>query len=371
MVGGVTCAGWGLDVARYGWDATLAYADHLLTPQQFATRHGNRFTFIHGIDTSTNNHDGGQRVMGSGRLTTGYPSLGTLIAAARAPELPMAYLSAGGFDATEGQVPLTRVQNADALARVARPLEISAGEANTELFHTQETMDRIARVQRERLQAQLDHQRLPSIRSSLEALRDARAATRVLDRLVLPATQIELGLDGLGDLQGFMRDADVALAAFKSGLTACASVVLSGFDTHGDHDDNQSRQILKLLGGLDYALAQADSQGLGANLYIVVSSDFGRGPQYNGDNDGAGKDHWPVTSMLAMGPGIAGGRVVGATDENQLARTLDPKSLAPTEGGMKLKPEHVHIALRKIAGIEDDELTKKYPLPGDSLPVFG
>jgi hypothetical protein len=75
--------------------------------------------------------------------------------------------------------------------------------------------------------------------------------------------------------------------------------------------------------------------------------------------------------MLASGPGIKGGRVVGATDAAQLAATLDPGSLAPMEGGVKITPERIHLALRKIAGIDKDELVKGYPLLGESMPIFG
>jgi uncharacterized protein (DUF1501 family) len=104
---------------------------------------------------------------------------------------------------------------------------------------------------------------------------------------------------------------------------------------------------------------------------VIVTSDFGRGPHYNGENDGAGKDHWPVTSMLAFGPDIAGGRTIGATDGEALARPIDPGSLALDDAGMKITPELVHIALRRVAGIEDHELSARYPLPGGAVPLFG
>ena len=45
-------------------------------------------------------------------------------------------------------------------------------------------------------------------------------------------------------------------------------------------------------------------------VVVVVASDFGR-TRYNGDG---GKDHWPITSMMMMGAGISGGRVIGQTD---------------------------------------------------------
>ena len=35
--------------------------------------------------------------------------------------------------------------------------------------------------------------------------------------------------------------------------------------------------------------------------------------------------------------------------------------------GVRIRPEHVHHALRAVAGIDADA----YPLPGDPLPLFG
>ena len=106
----------------------------------------------------------------------------------------------------------------------------------------------------------------------------------------------------------------------------------------------------------------------------MVASDFGRGPFYNDDGEGAGKDHWPITSAFAMGPGIAGDRVVGGTTADQRARLVEPGSLAVVDGadgvdGVKLKPEHVHHALRVLAGI--DESVTPYPLAHETLPLFG
>ena len=121
-----------------------------MTAEQFLTAHGDKLCVVNGIDTTTNSHDGGQQIMASGQLTASYPALGALIAGARAPTMPMAFFSGGGYDVTGGHIPLTRVSNADAFQRIARPNEISAGDPETALYHTSETMERIRRAQRER-----------------------------------------------------------------------------------------------------------------------------------------------------------------------------------------------------------------------------
>ncbi|MDD9938563.1 MAG: Tat pathway signal protein, partial [Myxococcales bacterium] len=84
-----------------------------------------------------------------------------------------------------------------------------------------------------------------------------------------------------------------------------------------------------------------------------------------------GKDHWPITSMFALGPGIAGNRMIGGTDNDQLARRVDPDSLELSDDGIKLGPEHVHRALRAIAGMDDAPFMGEYPLPGEDLALFG
>jgi hypothetical protein len=55
--------------------------------------------------------------------------------------------------------------------------------------------------------------------------------------------------------------------------------------------------------------------------------------------------------------------VLGATDEKQFAVPFDPVSLkTDKEKGAKIRPEHVHEALRELAGIADHQLSKKFPL---------
>ncbi|MCA9597440.1 MAG: DUF1501 domain-containing protein, partial [Myxococcales bacterium] len=160
-----------------------------------------------------------------------------------------------------------------------------------------------------------------------------------------------------------------------SGLAVAANVSIGGFDTHGNHDTNQRRQQQKLLGGINFIMDELAAQGLAGNTYVVVASDFGRTPHYNGTNGGSGKDHWSITSFLAMGPGISGNRVIGATtDADQKPLNVDPGSLATLDNssdGVRIRPEHIHRALRNVSGITGSDVEAKFPLPGEDLPLFG
>ncbi|MBO0701225.1 MAG: hypothetical protein J2P46_22700, partial [Zavarzinella sp.] len=70
-----------------------------------------------------------------------------------------------------------------------------------------------------------------------------------------------------------------------------------------------------------------------------------------------------IGSALFLGRGIKGNRVVGATDEKQFAVPVDPKTLGPNkEKGIRMRPEHIHQALRELAGIADHPQSKKFPL---------
>jgi hypothetical protein len=93
---------------------------------------------------------------------------------------------------------------------------------------------------------------------------------------------------------------------------------------------------------------------------IVVQSEMGRTPTYNGGN---GKDHWSIGSILFLGRGIRGNRVLGATDEKQLPVPFNPETLAcDPPSGIRVRPEHLHTALRELAGIADHPFSRKFPL---------
>ena len=79
---------------------------------------------------------------------------------------------------------------------------------------------------------------------------------------------------------------------------------------------------------------------------------------------------------MFMGQGIRRNRVIGATDEKQFLTTINPSNLAlDKEKGIRVRPEHIHQSLRKLAGITKHPFSKKFPLkikPGEVLQgLFG
>jgi hypothetical protein len=330
----------------------------------FVEKHYEKMLVINGIDTETNGHDSGRRHIGSGKLQEGFPAFGALVAAQYGRGLPMGFITNGFYDNTAGTTPRTRVGNIRAFERIARPNNPDPG--NDRLFHTEDTMQRIQMAQQSRLEAMRQASKLPKIEKSIGTLHLARSSDNVLARL------LEFLPDD-GPNNGLQRQAQLAIAAYKAG--ACVSAVLSqgGFDTHGNHDNNHLPRLDSVFEGVDYIWEEAERQGVADRVVVVIGSDFGRTPGYN---ENMGKDHWSVTSMILMGQGIQGNRTIGETTYRHALKEIDEGTMAaveqPTSGSVRIKPAHVHLELRKHAGLDATELNAMFPLDIDSkLPLFG
>lgn len=351
----------------------------------FLDAYHDRIMVLNGIDTSTNNHDAGSRTIWSGQLAEGYPSFAAL-AAAQALEkmdLPMAYLSNGGYDSTGGLLPLTRVSGTDSIQRLAYPNVRDPNNSQSDLYNTSSTASRIQAAQAARLQAMQARSTLSSSRTAMGSLYLSRASNGGLAALgeALRGKELvrindipKLALipdDNKNELNGaerLMQQAQIALYAFKTGVAVSANLDIGGFDTHSNNDNQQTSQQMQILVALDYLYSQLEVMGIADKTYVLVGSDFGRTPYYN-DEDG--KDHWNVTSMLLSGPKIPGNVVVGATDAEYKPKTVNTKTLAADGTGVRIEPRHIHAALRKIAGLTGTDLDTQFPLTGETLPLFG
>src|SRR5262249_42821863 len=156
------------------------------------------------------------------------------------------------------------------------------------------------------------------------------------------------------------QQAEIALASFKAGVCVSANLTIGQFDSHANNDPDQMKLIPEFLAGIAYMIRRAGELKIREQLVVVVQSEMGRTPNYNAGN---GKDHWSVGSVMFLGRGIKGDRVLGATDDKQFAVLLDPQTLKlDKEKGIRVRPEHIHTALWELAGIADHPLTKKFPL---------
>src|SRR5436190_20026323 len=155
------------------------------------------------------------------------------------------------------------------------------------------------------------------------------------------------------------QQAEIALASFKAGVCVSANLSIGQFDSHANNDADQMKLIPEFLAGIAYFMRRAGELKIREKLVVIVQSEMGRTPTYNKGN---GKDHWSIGSIMFLGKGIRGNRVLGATDERQFHVPLNPQTLAldrPT--GIRVRPEHIHIALRELAGIADHAYSKRFP----------
>ena len=332
--------------------------------QTFFEKYYQRLVIMNGIDVGTNNHDTGRKTVFSGRGDrTEYPSLAALYAATQAEHLPMSYLSFGGYDSSADLVSPARVGDVGDLRLLAKPNQISATNSNT--YHSDYAYGRIRQAILARLERVKNAQGLLQHRTQSTSLHGARLGEGILQDL---NTHLPDELADLDDnsVQQFARQAQVIVAAFKSGAAVSANAVMGGFDTHGNHNTTHTLQLSRLFQGLDYLYEEIDRQGLSDLVYVVVGSDFGRTPYYNDNN---GKDHWGISSVMASGPGITGNRVVGASDAGFNPLNIDPGTLnVVTEGGLLLEPKHIHASLRDALGIHEHLLSAEFEVFGQVLP---
>lgn len=350
---------------------------YLMSAKDFFTAHGEKTLLINGINTETNNHSRGVQTTFSGRGDRDYPALAAMIAADRAPEHPLAFISSGGYANSGNLLPVTRLNSVTSFQKIASPNLVNVNDPEGPTYHHPDTFQRISDAQASRTMELINNQELPRGKRSANELYIARGSMEQLSTVELP-TLVDIP-NTMGDLERMMQQTQLALSAFKAGLAVSANIELGGFDTHSNHDISQVRQLAKLFHGIDYLIEEAKNAGIINELVIFVGSDFGRGKGYNGPGAADGKDHWPVTSMMVLSgdPGIIGGnRLVGGTTvDGQLPMTVDPSTLElleDPEEGVQIKWGEVHKAIRNFVGIgEEHPFSKEFPLIAEDLPLFG
>lgn len=327
---------------------------------KFFNKHYKNLLVINGIDTKSNVHQASRRNVFSGTLGLGYPNLAAMVAGHFDPSLAMSFMSFGGYDDTEGVVPRSRSGNFGALNDIAYPRRSNPTDASS-VYHSAQAQALIEAARKERQAYLRSRVQLPRAKAGLNTLFTA-----------------EQGADGLRRLQDYLptldrsdnplnRQSQLALAAYRAGISVSANLTINGFDTHDNHDERHIPLIDKILQGINFLWDEAERQGIADRLVVVVGSDFGRTPRYNNK---AGKDHWSITSMMLMGAGIQGNRVIGKTDEGLQAMELSASTLAPDPSGIVIEPKHIHHSLRRLTRLSGGELDKRFPIESTFPELF-
>jgi hypothetical protein len=220
-------------------------------------------------------------------------------------------------------------------------------------YHDQFVLDRIEQALQIQHEDVMTEPRLPRVERAENMLYAAQMNSKSLER-VTPHIPSSIPKERLA------QQAEIALASFKAGVCVSANLTIGQFDSHANNDPDQMRLIPEFLAGIAYLIRRAEELQIREQLVLIIQSEMGRTPTYNKGN---GKDHWSIGSMMFLGRGIRGNRVIGATDEGQFAVPIHPKRLtSDQEAGIRVRPEHIHEALREFAGIADHRFSQKFSL---------
>ena len=344
-------AGEILTVGNHRIAPIAKHIENGMSNENFFAKYGPELRVLNGLDLSVNNHTPCARYMATGKLDSlAYPTFPALVAACHGAEAPLAFLTFGNYSATGNLVPMSRVPYLQSLKLLARADSV---EGSDHPYQDAFVSDRIERTLEQQFEARVSDARLPRVERSQSMLYAAQANSKALERVVpfIPKEQSK---------ERLAQQNDIALAAFKAGVCISANLSIGQFDSHNNNDVDQMKLIPEFLAGIDDLLRKAEALQIRDKLVVIIQSEMGRTPNYNNGN---GKDHWSIGSIMFLGPGISGNRVIGATDEKQQLVPINPGSLAiDNDKGIRVRPEHIHLALREFAGIQDHAFSKRFPL---------
>jgi hypothetical protein len=342
------------DILTVGNHRIAPIAKHIakgMSNEDFFAKYGSELCVFNGLDLSVNNHTPCARYMATGKLDSlAYPTFPALVAACYGAEAPLAFLTFGNYSATGNLVPMSRVPYLQSLRLLARADSVEGG---THPYQDAFVSDRIERALEGQFEARVSDARLPRVERSQSMLYAAQTNSKALRRVV-PFLPKEPAKERLA------QQNDIALAAFKAGVCVSANLSIGQFDSHNNNDADQMKLIPEFLAGIDDLLCKAEALEIRDKLVVIIQSEMGRTPNYNNGN---GKDHWSISSIMFLGPGIGGNRLIGATDEKQQLVPIDPQTLKlDPVGGIRVRPEHIHQSLREFASIENHPLSQRFPL---------
>ncbi|MEO8350169.1 MAG: DUF1501 domain-containing protein [Chthoniobacteraceae bacterium] len=325
-----------------------------MSNEAFFGEFGSELLTLNGLDYSVNNHGPGSRYMATGKLDSlEYPTFAALVAACKGPACPMSFLTFGNYSATGNLVAMSRVPYLHSLEKLANADGVEGNVRSP--YHDDFALARIETALEEKRTARAALPLLPRQARAENMLYAAQVNSKAMERIT-PLIPKDVPKDRL------MQQAEIALVSFKAGVCVSANLNIGQFDSHANNDADQMKLIPEFLGGIAYVMRRAEELKIRDKLVVVIQSEMGRTPNYN---KGDGKDHWSIGSIMFMGAGIKGNRVIGATDGGQFLIPINPQTLATEPDqttGLRVRPEHIHQALREFAGIAKHPFSDRYPL---------
>jgi hypothetical protein len=223
-----------------------------------------------------------------------------------------------------------------------------------------------------------------ALHTSLERVEDRRALLESFDTFQRDAdrTGLMTGLDAfekqafnlvLGDATeafDLKKENSKVVSRYGKGLgeqlliarrlceKGCGFVTLNygGWDMHGNILQSMKGRAPMLDHAVGTFVQDVQERGLGDNILLVISGEFGRTPKINRN---AGRDHWAPLSTLALsGGGLKMGQVVGESDSKVTrpqTRPITPQDLMATVFdvlGIELQTQFVNQGGRPVYMVE-------------------
>ncbi len=318
----------------------------------FFEKWANRASIINGVQVRSFVHTDCIKRMLTGSPSETTPDMGAIAAFELAPELPVPYLALGQFARSGPLAAIAgRAGTSNQLQALVDPTAAyprSDGTILPDFGLTTETRDDAlvrayleagaARAKKTRGQRGYNKKRIDDFTASLE-----RADT--LARFVREGSS-------LGE-RGYTVDLSVqiplAVQALRDGLSH-TTMLQSGFnwDTHTNNDAQAGFQDA-LFGSLDVLMQSLVDESLIDTTTVLVLSEMGRTPKLNGEQ---GKDHWPVTSCMLLGAGVKGGTVLGGTNDELGARSIDLDTGEIDDGGAQLQSANLVAGVLENLGVD-------------------
>lgn len=170
-------------------------------------------------------------------------------------------------------------------------------------------------------------------------------ALRMMDSQQIKAFDVNLATEAerkaYGDTE-FGRGCLAARRLVETGVR-CVEVTLSGWDSHVNNQETQSKRIATLAPALAALIHDLKERELLDNTIVLCGGEFGRTPELNPLE---GRDHWPHGfSFLIGGGGIAGGKVIGATDPEGISKKPENP----------VRVEDLHATIQHSLGIDPEK----------------
>lgn len=354
--------GGGVDVPA-GTIATHGNLDVLEDPSRpaieaFFTRYAPITAVVRGISMPSVSHQACVQSILTGARNETSPDMASIVAHVHGPDLPIPYLVlgdsafAGPYAASMGRVGATNqlvglldpasAYPVQGLASAFSPARID--EPAVRAY----TVNRADRERAVRGAKGYNKRRVDDFVASLSRGDRLRAL-----RGGLGTRGTQLDLNGQRQL---------ALDVLATGVSQ--SIMMSSgvpWDTH-DINAEQSASHNYLFGNLtalvdELVLRPGRQSGTTMldDTVIAVVSEMGRTPKLNSGN---GKDHWPVTSAMVIGGGVAGAKAYGGTTSTGEAELVDLTTGALSSTGRTIEPRHFTAGILSLCGVD----------PADHMP---